>query len=163
MHPKSMSSGRQEADLAHVGNLDSEVTRTSDKDLIRIRMLFTGESYSTAKNAIMSCGGFGNPLPDAQDPQQAQLEHDLLTAIVGFPGQTQWWPQDCPLTIESVSPYPDRLDIVVPSEHLAVFCERILPASECAHDRLPVEGIGVVHHGRYPILARRDTPARIQL
>lgn len=135
------------------------------KDLARTRTIFTGESYSTAKASILSYAGYSNPLPRPETEDQAALEADILTALVGFEGQDPWWPDDRPLVLESVSPNPDTLDIVVAPENLITFCWRVLPcrAAEANGERPLVPGIEPRRVGSHTLLTRRGTGARIRL
>jgi hypothetical protein len=87
---------------------------------------YTRETYRGALDRLRQYPGW--PIPAASDAQQ-HLEHEILRHI-GFCGVTDgygWRPGDGPLSIDSLRPLPDALEIGVTEEALPDLLGAILP------------------------------------
>ncbi len=118
------------------------------------RAAYTGEPAARAQAAVAAAAS-ASPVPTPRSGDQAQLEAELLLALVaalehGDLSAANWDPYRDALPLAWCSPLPDHLVVAVPPRLLTAFCYSVLPhlgsPGQAAHGVLGLRAAAHAHH-----------------
>lgn len=114
--------------------------------LAQMRAAATGESHSTAAQAITALPAGAAIIPEAAR-DQAHLETDLLLGLREL--ITMGPPYDPPLGIARRTPAPDRITLEMARPHLTDALTLWMPHSDTDDEFHGIPGLRARHHGRH--------------